>query len=103
MIAAVGVTKRYGARLALDAVSFTASDGSITASSDRMARGRRPAFRIASGLMKADAGGIEIGQNGTGDQTLGVLAHVHGLYGRLTVREHISVFRRTTRHAGGQP
>ena len=42
--------------------------------------------------MKADAGGIEIGQNGAGDQTLGVLPHVHGLYGRLTVREHITYF-----------
>ena len=92
MIAAVGVTKRYGARLALDAVSFTAPDGSITGLLGPNGAGKTSTFRIASGLMRADAGRIDIGRNGSAAPTLGVLPHVPGLYGRLTVREHITYF-----------
>ena len=92
MIDAVGVTKRYGARLALDAVSFTALDGSITGLLGSNGAGKTSTFRIASGLMRADAGRIDIGRNGSAVPTLGVLPHVPGLYGRLTVREHITYF-----------
>jgi sodium transport system ATP-binding protein len=92
MIAALGVTKRYGARLALDSVSFTAPDGSITGLLGPNGAGKTSTFRIASGLMRADAGRIDIGRNGCVATTLGVLPHVHGLYGRLTVREHITYF-----------
>jgi len=90
MITSLGVTKRYGARLALDSVSFTAPDGSITGLLGPNGAGKTTTFRIASGLMRADAGRIEIGRSGRAPQTLGVLPHVHGLYGRLTVREHIT-------------
>jgi sodium transport system ATP-binding protein len=92
MIAAVSVTKRYGARLALDAVSFTAPDRSITGLLGPNGAGKTSTFRIASGLMRADAGRIDIGRNGRAAPTLGVLPHVPGLYGRLTVREHITYF-----------
>ena len=103
MITALGVTKRYGARLALDSVSFTAPDGSITGLLGPNGAGKTSTFRIASGLMRADAGRIDIGRNGSAAPTLGVLPHVPGLYGRLTVREHITLLRRATRHARGQP
>ena len=92
MIAAVSVTKRYGARLALDAVSFTAPDGSITGLLGPNGAGKTSTLRIASGLTRADAGRIDIGRNGSAAPTLGVLPHVPGLYGRLTVREHITYF-----------
>jgi sodium transport system ATP-binding protein len=93
MIAAHELTKHYGARRALDAVSFTATDGSITGLLGPNGAGKTTTFRIISGLLRPDAGRIEIGgRDGDGLATLGVLPHVHGLYGRLTVREHIRYF-----------
>ncbi len=94
MIAARGLTKRYGARLALDGVGFTASDGSITGLLGPNGAGKTTTFRIVSGLLRADAGRIEIDDGGVhgGRRTLGVLPHAQGLYGRLTVREHIRYF-----------
>ena len=93
MIAARGLTKHYGARRALDAVTFTAPDGSITGLLGPNGAGKTTTFRIVSGLLRPDAGEIEIGgPDDDGLATLGVLPHVHGLYGRLTVREHIRYF-----------
>jgi sodium transport system ATP-binding protein len=93
MIDVRGLTKRYGARLALDNVTFTARDGSITALLGPNGAGKTTTFRIASGLLRADGGAIEIGGRVEHDAAiLGVLPHVHGLYGRLTVREHIRYF-----------
>lgn len=93
MIAARGLTKHYGARRALDRVTFTAPDGSITGLLGPNGAGKTTTFRIVSGLLRPDAGRIEIGgPDGDGLATLGVLPHVHGLYGRLTVREHIRYF-----------
>src|SRR5687767_6554457 len=100
MIVARHVTKRYGARRALDSLDFTARDGSITGLLGPNGAGKTTAFRVASGLLKADAGEIVM-TAGPDDTTadrdprrrrLGVLPHVHGLYARLTVREHIRYF-----------
>jgi sodium transport system ATP-binding protein len=91
MIAARSLTKHFGARLALDAVTFTARDGSITGLLGPNGAGKTTTFRIVSGLLKADAGRVEVDAR-AGAPALGVLPHVHGLYGRLTVREHIRYF-----------
>ena len=93
MIAATRLTKRFGTRLALDRVTFAAPDGAITGLLGPNGAGKTTTFRIASGLLRADEGRVEIAiANGGAATTLGVLPHVHGLYGRLTVREHISYF-----------
>jgi sodium transport system ATP-binding protein len=91
LIAACELTKHYGARRALDSVTFTAPDGSITALLGPNGAGKTTTFRIASGLLRPDAGRIDIGGR-DGVRALGVLPHVDGLYGRLTVREHIRYF-----------
>ena len=91
MINALGVTKHYGARLALDSVSLRHRTGPSPASSDRMA----PAKRRIPDRVGADAGRhgpYRYRPNGSAAPTLGVLPHVPGLYGRLTVREHIAYF-----------
>lgn len=86
MIAIRSLTKRYGSRQVLDRIGFTAADGSITALLGPNGAGKSTTFRIASGLLRADSGSVEI------DGSVGVLPHAHGLYGRLTVREHITYF-----------
>ena len=69
----------------------TAPDGSITALLGPNGAGKTTTFRIASGLLRPDAGRIDIGGR-DGVRALGVLPHVDGLYGWLTVREHIRYF-----------
>ena len=90
MITAVSVTKRYGARTALDAVSFGA-DRSITVFLNRMAPAKRRHFGSRLGKC-GRRGRIDIGRKGSAAATLGVPPHVPGVYGRLTVREHITYF-----------
>jgi sodium transport system ATP-binding protein len=93
MIAARELTKHYGARRALDAVTFTAPDGAITGLLGPNGAGKTTTFRIVSGLLQADRGQVTItGRGGVAPAALGVLPHAHGVYGRLTVREHIRYF-----------
>jgi sodium transport system ATP-binding protein len=93
MIAARELTKHYGARRALDAVTFTAPDGAITGLLGPNGAGKTTTFRIVSGLLQADHGQVTItGRNAAASAALGVLPHGHGVYGRLTVREHIRYF-----------
>jgi sodium transport system ATP-binding protein len=91
VIAARGLTKRYGTRLALDGVDFTAADGRITGLLGPNGAGKTTTFRIAAGLLAADDGAVEIGP-GDGWRALGVLPHGHGLYSRLTAREQVEYF-----------
>jgi sodium transport system ATP-binding protein len=92
MIAARGLTKRYGARRALDAVTFTAPDGAITGLLGANGAGKTTTFRILSGLLRADSGDVRLAGRDDRTATLGVLPHSHGVYGRLTVREHVRYF-----------
>jgi len=92
MITARGLTKRYGACRALDAVTFTAPDGAITGLLGANGAGKTTTFRILSGLLRADHGDVRLAGREGRPATLGVLPHAHGVYGRLTVREHIRYF-----------
>ncbi|MFD0564537.1 ATP-binding cassette domain-containing protein [Kitasatospora saccharophila] len=56
-----GVTKQYGGRAALDAVSFTARAGRITGFIGRNGAGKTTAMRILLGLAAADTGSATIG------------------------------------------
>ena len=61
MIATTRLTKRFGTRLALDSVTFAAPDGAITGLLGPNGAGKTTTFRIASGLLRADEGRVEIG------------------------------------------
>src|SRR5215471_13332551 len=97
MIEVSNLSKQYGGHRILDAVEFVARDGSITGLIGPNGAGKTTTFRIISGLLAADEGRVTIDDvnaaNRSGAQLrLGVLPSVHGLYGRLTAREHIRYF-----------
>ena len=100
MIRAEGLRKRFGSVIAVDDVSFTAPDGAVTGLLGPNGAGKTTSLRMVYGLMKPDAGRIEVdGMDLLADplaaQThLGVLPDVSGLYPRLTPREHIHYFGR---------
>jgi len=98
MIRVEGLQKRFSNVTAVDAVSFTAQDGQVTALLGPNGAGKTTTLRMIYAVMKPDAGSVEIDDvdavaDPQGAQTrLGVLPDGFGLYPRLTAREHIHYF-----------
>ena len=55
-----GVRKRYGARVALDGLSFAAPRGAITGLVGRNGAGKTTCFSIVGGLLTPDAGRVDV-------------------------------------------
>lgn len=100
MIEVSGLSKRFRQVVALDDVSFEAGDGRITGLLGHNGAGKSTALRILYGLLRADSGralvdGIDVQrQPQKAQQHVGVMTDAHGLYPRLTAREHIHYFAR---------
>ena len=98
MIEVSGLRKSFGAKRAVDGVSFSAHDGEITGLLGPNGAGKTTTLRMLYTLMRPDAGTIHI--DGRDVQleplavrrTLGVLPDSRGLYKRLTARENIEYF-----------
>lgn len=95
MIAVSDLKKRFGNVVALDGVSFTAPDGVVTGLLGPNGAGKTTTLRVVCTLMRPDSGHAAIdGHDVEKDPmaariTLGVLPDAHGLYPRLTAREHV--------------
>ncbi|HYU32625.1 MAG TPA: ATP-binding cassette domain-containing protein [Thermoanaerobaculia bacterium] len=95
MIEAQGLYKCFGKTVAVEDVSFTARDGSVTALLGPNGAGKTTSLRMLYGLLQPDSGQAVV--DGTvaaadplaAQQRLGVLPDAPGLYGRLTAREHL--------------
>ena len=95
MIEISGLRKQFGKVVAVDGVSFTAPDGKVTGLLGPNGAGKTTTLRVLCTLMRPDAGFAKI--DGFDVQTdpmkaraaLGVLPDAHGLYPRLTAREHV--------------
>lgn len=98
MIVVRGVEKSFGPVQAVSDVSFEARDGEVTGLLGPNGAGKTTTLRILYGLLKADRGtaeidGLDIARDGERAQRLlGVLPDAHGLYVRLTAREHMRYF-----------
>ena len=100
MIEVRSLRKRFGEVVAIDDVSFTATDGHVTGLLGPNGAGKTTALRVLYGLLQADQGEVLVdGVNvGTAPQAarrrMGVLPDSRGLYVRLTAREHLRYFGR---------
>ena len=98
MIRVAQLAKRFGPVQAVDNVAFEASDGAITGLLGPNGAGKTTTLRMLYGVMKPDAGEIQIddvdavASPQTAQSRLGVLPDGFGLYPRLTAREHIDYF-----------
>ncbi len=98
MISASNLVKRFGKVTAVNGVSFTARDGAITGLLGHNGAGKTTSLRILYGLLQADQGSAEVDGVDvlrtplTAQQHIGVMTDAHGLYPRLTAREHIRYF-----------
>ena len=100
MIEVAQLHKRFGEVVAVDGVSFTAADGTVTGLLGPNGAGKTTTLRMLYGLIAPDQGhihvdGIDVAADPLGAQAkLGVLPDTQGLYPRLTAREHVRYFGR---------
>ncbi|HVI02525.1 MAG TPA: ATP-binding cassette domain-containing protein [Enhygromyxa sp.] len=98
MIVAEGLRKRFGQIMAVDGVSLRAEDGAITGLLGPNGAGKTSTLRLLYGLMKPDVGSVHIDDIDVvadplaAQARVGVLPDAHGLYPRLSAREHIRYF-----------
>jgi sodium transport system ATP-binding protein len=100
MIETANLQKRFGEIVAVDGVSFRAPDGAVTGLLGPNGAGKTTTLRMIYGLLPPDAGTVRVDEfdvaaDPLGAQSrLGVLPDSHGLYPRLTSREHARYFGR---------
>lgn len=98
MIEVSGLSKSFGNVRAVTDVSFVARDGEVTGLLGPNGAGKTTTLRVLYGLLAADSGtasidGVEVGgRTEDAQRLLGVLPDAHGLYARLTAREHMRYF-----------
>jgi sodium transport system ATP-binding protein len=96
MIDVRDVHKRFGTVQALEGVSFTARNGSITGLLGENGAGKTTMLSLVCGLLHADQGSIRVGCEEHGSigrrRRIGALLDHKGLYDRLTARENIAYF-----------
>lgn len=96
MITTQNLAKRFGSKVAVEDVSFTARDGVITGLLGPNGAGKTTTLRMLYGLIRPDQGKVEIDGRTFADEepselraALGVVPDEAGLYTRLTPREHL--------------
>ncbi|MGA9520456.1 MAG: ATP-binding cassette domain-containing protein [Myxococcaceae bacterium] len=100
MITLEKLHKRFGDRVAVEEVSFTARDGEVTGFLGPNGAGKTTTLRMIYSLIRPDGGraevdGIDVVTDPTGVRSrIGVLPDARGLYPRLTVREHVRYYGR---------
>ena len=100
MIEVSDLAKSFGDVQAVAGVNFEAKNGCITGLLGPNGAGKSTTLRMLYGLVSPDAGSvyvdhIDVHKNRlAAQQKLGVMPDAHGLYGRLTAREHIEYFGR---------
>ncbi len=100
MIEISHVAKAYAKVVAVDDVSLQAEDGRITGLLGPNGAGKTTTLRMLYGLIQPDRGHVSIdGVDSSKDpidarRRIGVLPDSHGLYPRMTAREHIRYFGR---------
>jgi sodium transport system ATP-binding protein len=98
LIALRGLRKHFGHVAAVRDVSFRAEDGTVTGLLGPNGAGKTTSLRMLSGLLRPDAGQVEVdGVDVVADplraqRVMGILPDARGLYPRLTPREHIQYF-----------
>ena len=104
MIAADHLTRRFGARVAVDDVSFEVGRSEIVALLGPNGAGKTTTLRMLAGLIGPTAGSVTIDGVTLAASTaaalrarIGFLTEAPGLWDRLTVRENLRVLRAAVR------
>ncbi|RKN35814.1 ABC transporter ATP-binding protein [Streptomyces hoynatensis] len=88
----VGLTKRFGDRVALDGVSFSVPRGTITGFVGNNGSGKTTSLRIITGLLEPDAGTVLVGGRPVTDAfraAIGYMPEARGLYRDMKVTRQL--------------
>jgi ABC-type multidrug transport system ATPase subunit len=94
-----GLTRRFGTRVAVDALSMTVPDKAVYGFLGRNGAGKTTTLKMLLGLLRpssgtAVVGGIDVGRNRIGAaRKVGALLEAHGFYGNLSGRENLDLTR----------
>ena len=91
-LAASGLVKRYGQRVALRGVSLAAGRGELVAVIGPNGAGKTTLLSILAGILRPDEGTVTVPPGG-----VGWVPQQPALYGKLTVAENLSLFARLER------
>jgi ABC-2 type transport system ATP-binding protein len=91
-LAAEGLVKRYGDRVALRGVSLAARPGELVAIIGPNGAGKTTLLSILAGIQRADGGSITVAPSG-----IGWVPQQPAVYNKLTVEENLSLFARLER------
>ncbi|MEM9408059.1 MAG: ATP-binding cassette domain-containing protein [Acidobacteriota bacterium] len=98
MIRVDNLTRSFGKIQAVDGVDFVANDGQVTGLLGPNGAGKTTTLRILYGLLRPDSGSVQVDETDAlasplaAQERLGVLPDSHGLYDRLTAREHVRYY-----------
>ncbi len=84
-----GLEKRYGARVALRAVSFTLAPGELVGIVGPNGAGKTTLLSLLAGTLRPDAGTVSLG-----GRDAGWVPQTPALYGKLSVAENLRLFAR---------
>jgi ABC-2 type transport system ATP-binding protein len=90
-LTARGLVKRYGDRIALRGVSLSAGPGELVAVIGPNGAGKTTLLSILAGIQRPDEGTMEAAKR------IGWVPQQPALYGKLTVRENLTLFARLER------
>ena len=94
-----GLTRRFGARTAVDAISMTVPDRSVYGFLGRNGAGKTTTLKMLLGLLKPTAGsafvcGFDVARDRiAAARRIGALLEAHGLYPNLSGRENLDLTR----------
>ena len=106
MIAAAGLTRRFGEQIAVEDVSLEVGRGEIVALLRPNGAGKTTTLRMLAGLISPSSGTVTIAgltlspaTSNTVRGRIGFLTEAPGLWDRLSVRENLRAYARSTRSA----
>jgi ABC-type multidrug transport system ATPase subunit len=104
ILSVAGLTKRFGATLAIDDLTFSVAGGEIVALLGPNGAGKSTTFACLAGLMRPDAGEVRFDGRLLGSdrgRTVAVIPETPDVYPLLTVWEHLAFVARLCRLAPG--
>ena len=99
-IVAAGLTRRFGAVVALDGLSFQVNEGEMFGLIGPDGAGKTTALRLVCGLLKPDGGTVQVlgadpfKATGVAAAGIGYVSQRFSLYGDLSIDENIEFFAR---------